>query len=118
MVDDWRDKVHRAIERVTEQYDSIGKMTGIPVLGIIISPEMEENAINEWKIQSNTIEGYRFEEINVLKVTIDEVSNLGVDHVVNMIENPMPGASPESELGNIWIKEIINKDKQGIINTI
>jgi len=108
-MDDWRDKVHRAIERVTEQYDNIGRMTGIPVLGIIVSPEMEENAVNEWRIQSNTISGYRFEEIDVLELTTDEVEGLGVDHIVNMIENPMPGANPESELGNIWINAILDK---------
>ena len=108
-MDDWRDKVHRAIERVTEQYDNIGRMTGIPVLGVIVSPDVEENVINEWRIQSNTISGYRFEEIDVLKLTTDEVESLGVDHVVEMIENPMPGANPESELGNIWVKAILDK---------
>ena len=106
MIEDWRGKVHRAIERVTEQYDNIGKMTGLPVLGIIISPDMEENAVREWRIQSSTLNGFHFEEIDVLELTTDEVERFGVDNIVNMIEKPMPGAKPESELGYIWVKTI------------
>ncbi len=109
MIEEWRDKVHRAIERVTDQYLNIGRMTGIPVLGIIISPDMEENAVQEWIIQSNTLNDFHFEGIDVLELTTDEVERFGVDNIVNMIEKPMPGAKPESDLGNIWVKAIADK---------
>jgi len=109
LIEDWRRKVHTAIERVTKQYVNIGKMTGLPVLGIIVSPDMEENAVREWRIQSNILNGFHFEEIDVLELTTDEVERFGVDNIVNMIEKPMPGAKPESELGNIWLKAITNK---------
>ena len=109
LIEDWRRKVHTAIERVTKQYVNIGKMTGLPVLGIIVSPDMEENAVREWRIQSNILNGFHFEEIDVLELTTDEVERFGVDNIVNMIEKPMLGAKPESELGNIWVKAVTNK---------
>ncbi len=109
MIEDWRDKVHRAIERVTDQYLKIGRMTGIPVLGIIISPDMEENAVQEWKIQSNTLNEFHFEEIDVLELTTAEVERFGVDNIVTMIEKPMPGAKPESDLGKIWVKAVADR---------
>ena len=109
MIEDWRNKVHRAIERVADQYDKIGRMTGIPVLGVIISPDTEENAIREWKIQSSTLNGFHFKEIDVLELTTNEVERFGVDNIVNMIEKPMPGADPESDLGNIWVKAVTDK---------
>jgi hypothetical protein len=109
MVEDWKLKVHRGIERVTSRYDNVGRKTGIPVLGIVISPDLEDAALKEWKVQARTFSDFEFIEINVLELTTKEVEKLGVDNIVYSLENPLPGSDPESELGDMWVKSIVDK---------
>ena len=44
--------------------------------------------------------------IDVLEVTHNVVVNVGVDTIVENIEDPMPGSTPEQDLGHMWITAV------------
>ena len=110
---DWHQTLRRAIERITKSYDLIGRKTGVPFLGIVIPPDSEKEILKEWRTLTDTISSeYDFREIDVTALAVDEVEKFGVENVVALLEEPMPGSNPESELGQLWVTAIVKAVKE------
>ncbi len=104
---DWQWKLNEAIDRLKYHYEHIGRKTGYPFLGIVYSPDMERTVLKEWSILRKSLEDeFDFRTIDVMEVTHNVVESVGVDTIVQNIEEPMPGSNPEHELGHMWITAI------------
>ncbi len=104
---DWQWKIREAIERLKTRYDYIGRKTGAPFLAIVYPPDAETAVFKEWNTQVATL-GNEFEvhAIDVLEITMSVLDELGGENVVQAMADPMPGANPESELGNMWLNAV------------
>ena len=49
--------------------------------------------------------------IDALEVTSSVIDELGAENIVEVLTNPMPGASPESELGSMWVSALAARVK-------
>jgi hypothetical protein len=104
---DWAWKLREAIERIKNQYEHIGRSTGAPFLAIIYPPDLEKAVLKEWRTLSQSMgKEFDFRTIDALEVTMSVLEELGSELVIDSIQNPMPGAKPESELGGLWIDAI------------
>ena len=104
---DWAWKLREAIERIKNQYEHIGRSTGAPFLAIIYPPDLEKAVLKEWRTLSQSMgKEFDFKTIDALEVTMSVLEDLGSELVIDSIQNPMPGAKPESELGCLWIDAI------------
>lgn len=104
---DWQWKLNEAIDRLKYHYEHIGRKTGYPFLGIVYPLEMERAVLKEWSILSKSLEDeFDFRTIDVLEITHNVVENVGVDTIVENIEDPMPGSNPEKDLGHMWVTAV------------
>jgi len=110
---DWAGKLRLAIERITTRYEYIGRKTGAPFLAIVYPPNSEREVLREWNTLTNSLSfEYDFREIDVMAITMGEVEKHGVDNIVALLENPMPGSDAKSELGQIWVKAVADAVKE------
>ena len=101
---DWGWKLREAVEAIRNRYDHIGRKTGAPFLGIVYPPEAEAVVLREWHTMAATLSPeFDVRTIDVLAITQEVVEQLGGENIVNAMAHPMPGSSPESELGVMWI---------------
>lgn len=109
---DWEWKIREAVERVKTRYDHIGRKTGAPFLALVYPMEVERDFLKECRTQLNTL-GNEFviKYINVLKITMSVVEELGSENIIHAIANPMPGSNPESELGSMWVNNVVSAIK-------
>ena len=112
---DWSWKLREALERVKTRYDHIGRKTGqfFPSPRVVYPPEAETAVLKEWKTLVGTLgDGFDVRTIDVLEVTSSVVDDLGAENVVEVLTNPMPGASPEAELGSMWTTALAARVKE------
>ena len=110
---DWGWKLREAVERLKTQYDHIGRKTGAPFLGIVYPPEAEVAALKEWHTIAESMRPeFDIRTVDVLAVTRSVIEELGVHSVVEAMANPMPGANPQAELGNMWVAALAKKVKE------
>ena len=71
--------------------------------------------MKEWDALSGMLRS-DFELINldILEITMKVVQQLGVENIVETLENPMPGSNPETELASMWLSEIVNEVKNNL----
>ncbi|MGC1719994.1 MAG: hypothetical protein WA746_13480 [Isosphaeraceae bacterium] len=110
---DWSWKLREAVDRIRTRYDHIGRKTGAPFLAVVYPPEAEVVVLKEWRTLVGTL-GAEFDvrTIDVLDVTSSVIDELGVDNIVEVLANPMPGASPEVELGSMWASALAERVKK------
>jgi len=110
---DWAGNLRLAIERITTRYEYIGRKTGAPFLAIVYPPNSEREVMREWNTLTNSLSSeYDFREIDVMAITMREVEKHGVDNIVALLENPMPGSDAKSELGQIWVRAVADAVKE------
>ncbi len=115
---DWQWKLNEAIDRLKYHYEHIGRKSGYPFLGIVYPPEMESAVLKEWGILSKSLEDeFDFCTIDILEVTHSVVESVGVDIIVENIEEPMPGSNPEQELGHMWVNKAAGEVTDCLIET-
>jgi hypothetical protein len=106
----WKDIVRDAFNDVTSRYDQIGRKTGGRTLSLVISPKAETLAVREWQSYIPSVQDrFAFQEINILDITVEETEKIGLDEVVNLLENPMIGEDPKKALGLRWENAAIKK---------
>lgn len=111
--EDWLTKLRQAIERIRTRYDHIGRKTGAPFLAIVYPPESEREVLREWSTLTDSLcSEYDFREIDVMDLTMMEAEKLGVQNIVSLLNDPMPGSPAESELGQIWVTSVANAVKE------
>ena len=112
---DWRWKIGEAIERIRSRYVHIGRKTGAPFLAIIYPPEAELAFMNEWHTLTDSLRpDFEVRTVNVLDVTQDLTSDIGVTEIVDSLIDPMPGSDPEAELGNMWVTSVANAVRESL----
>jgi hypothetical protein len=105
---DWRWKIGEAIERLRTRYEHIGRKTGAPFLALVVPPEFEAVAIREWHTQAGTLRPeIEVAHVDLLDVTRQRLSELGVANVIEALRDPMPGSEPQNELGAVWIEDAV-----------
>lgn len=110
-VSDWSCKISEAIGRLQRDYDSIGRNTGAPFLSIIYPSDAEIQFYKEWNAQVGILNNYIIRKIDVLDLTMKVVEELGVENIVDMITEPMPGSTPENDLANEWVSSVVKAVK-------
>jgi hypothetical protein len=105
--DDWAWKLREAAERVRSRYEHIGRKTGAPFLAVVYPPDTELAVMKEWHMLLATL-GSSFEvrTVDVLQTTMAVLDEFGAENVVQSMADPMPGSSPEAELGNMWVAAV------------
>jgi hypothetical protein len=112
---DWSWKLREAVDRIKNSYEHIGRSTGAPFLAIVYPPECETAVIKEWHALSGMF-GTEFNliQIDILDITMKVLQELGVENIVETIQNPMPGSNPETELASMWLSAIVNEVKNNL----
>ncbi len=113
MSSDWSWTIREAVERLKSRYEYIGRKTGAPFLALIYPPEVEAAFLKECKTQFGALgPEYDVRYVDVLECTMAVVDELGGDNIVGAIAEPMPGSSPETELGIMWINSLVHTVKE------
>jgi hypothetical protein len=106
----WQGKLAEAVKRIQERYAYVGSKTGASLLAVVYPPEAEPVVYREWDAQVARLgSDYDVQALDVLAITGRAVAELGSEHVVASITDPMPGSNPEAELGRMWITAITNE---------
>jgi hypothetical protein len=104
---DWRWKISEAIERIRTRYEFIGRKTGAPFLALVYPPEAEGVVLKEWHTQCAALQPeIDVWTINVLEVTQEITTGIGVENIVSSLTDPMPGSNPQTELGQLWVTAV------------
>jgi hypothetical protein len=107
MMADWNKTLCEAIGRIQTRYDYIGRMTGTPFLAVMYPPDIEEDVFKEWDTLVNSLKNdFSVKDLDLLEITQEVLHEIGVDTVLDSINNPEPGCNPEQDLGNLWLTEI------------
>lgn len=109
MTFDWRRKIVEAVERLRTRYRFIGHKTGAPFLALVYPPEAEVTVLKEWHTQAAALRPeIEVRSIDVLDVTQRVLAEIGAEAIVGALASPMPGSNPQSELGRLWVKGIVD----------
>lgn len=106
---DWRWKIGEVTERLRSRYHHIGRKTGAPFLAVVYPWEAQAAVLAEWRTQINALHPeFDVRPIDALAVTQSVVSDIGAENIVDSLDDPMPGSDPIAELGQLWIKSIVD----------
>ena len=84
-----------------------------PFLAVIYPPEAEAAVLKEWKtLQALSEPGSTSAPWTFWRSRSAVIENLGVENVVNVLTDPMPGASPEAELISMWSSALAARVKE------
>lgn len=109
---DWSWKLREATERIKTRHQHIGRKTGAPFLAVVYPPEAEKAVLKEWNTLASTLESeFEFRTVDTLAVTMSVLNDLGCENIVSAMADPMPGSNPESELGVLWTKAVVDQVK-------
>ena len=115
MVHDWRWKLDEAVKRIQERYAYVGSKTGAAFLAIIYPLEAETAVFHEWSAQTARLgPAYDLKTIDVVAITNQVVTELGSEHIIASIDNPMPGSNPEADLGRMWVTSLAQHIHTGL----
>jgi hypothetical protein len=103
MTTSWTWKLAEAAERIRHRYQHIGRKTGAPFLAIVYPMEDEVAVMREWRAHCAALApDYRIHEVDCLAETHATISEIGVESVVDAINQPMPGSEPLDDLADAW----------------
>lgn len=107
---DWLWKLREAAERLKNSYAHIGRSTGAPFLAIVYPPEAQPALLKEWQALQGMLQKageIEFIAIDCLQVTTAVLEEMGIENVLQALQDPMPGSDPQAELGHVWIEAVI-----------
>jgi len=112
---DWSWKLREAVDRIKNSYEHIGRSTGAPFLAIVYPPEYEAVVFKEWQALTGMLSAdFNLIQLNILDITMKVLQELGVENIVETIQNPMPGSNPETELATMWLTAIVDEVKNNL----
>lgn len=95
----WRAKIGEAVERVRSRYHHIGRKTAAPFLCVVYPPDQEIAVHNEWHAQSAALSpDFALHRIDALESTSRILEDIGVENIVDALERPGPGETPQEDL--------------------
>jgi len=100
---DWKWKIGEAVSRIQTRYEFIGRKTGVPFLAIVYPHAAESAVLREWHTQINALRPeIDVRTIDVLAITQNVLTELGVDNIVDSLNNKEWGQSAKEDLTNLW----------------
>lgn len=107
---DWQWKLEEALKRIQERYAYVGSKTGASILAVVYPPEAETAVYREWDAQLARLGAdYDVQTVDVLALTVQAVADLGSEHIVASMADPMPGSNPQADLGRMWVTAITSE---------
>jgi len=109
---DWQWKLREGIDRIKNSYEHIGRNTGAPFLAIVYPPELELAVFKEWNALTSSFGAeFHLVDLNLLDITMKVIQELGIETIIDAVQNPMPGSNPETELATMWLAAIVDEVK-------
>jgi hypothetical protein len=104
---EWRWKIDEALDRIRTRLANIGRTTGAPLLALAYPPEAERAVLAEWRARAETLRPeLDVIPVDVLDITQAVVGEIGVENVVDSLDEPMPGSDPRGELARLWLTAV------------
>lgn len=103
----WRAKLGEVVERVRSRYHHIGRKTAAPFLCVVYPPEQEVAVHQEWHAQSESLgPDFALHRVDVLEVTSQIIADIGADNIVDALEHPGPGFTPQEDLAEKFVSTL------------
>ena len=110
MQDNWKWKIGEAITRIQTRYDFIGRKTGVPFLAVVYPVTAEVAVLREWHTQTRALQpDVEVKTIDVLAVTQSVLSDIGVDNVVDSLNDSEWRVSAAEDLARLWVSAIADE---------
>jgi hypothetical protein len=110
---DWTWKLREAVERLKTSYAHIGRSSGAPFLAIVYPLEAEAALQREWQaLQGMLTPDIEIVTVDILKISMAALDDLGAENIVEAMQEPMPGSNPQAELGNLWIQAVVEEVRE------
>ncbi len=110
MRDNWRWKIGEAITRIQTRYDFIGRKTGVPFLAIVYPTSEEVAVLREWHTQVRALQpDIEVKTIDVLTITQSVLSDIGIENVVDSLNDSEWGVSAVEDLARLWVNSIADE---------
>jgi len=110
MQDDWKWKIGEAITRIQTRYDFIGRTTGVPFLAIVYPVSAEVAFLREWRTQTRALQpDVEVKTIDVLAITQSVLSDIGIENVVDSLNDSEWAGSATEDLARLWVSAIADE---------
>ncbi|MDM8532159.1 hypothetical protein QUF63_13385 [Anaerolineales bacterium HSG25] len=117
-MNNWLWKLREAVERLKSRYDYIGRKTGAPFLAVVYPLEAEVAVLKEWHTLIDTLPAdYTIKQFDLLATITSMMEEFGVEDIVEMLADPMPGSDPNVELGTMWVTGLVQAIGEQLIST-
>jgi hypothetical protein len=104
---EWHTHLCEAVGWIQTRYHHIGRKTGAPFLAVVYPPDIEPEVFREWDAQIKSLNSeFLVRELDLLEITRVATNDIGLDTVLETLEDPAPGCNPEQELANLWLTKI------------
>jgi hypothetical protein len=104
---EWHQHLCEAVGWIQTRYQHIGRKTGAPFLAVVYPPEIEEEVFREWDAQIKCLNSeFQVKDLDLLEITRAATDDIGLDTVLETLNDPAPGSNPELELANLWLTKI------------
>ena len=104
---EWHKHLCEAVGWIQTRYHHIGRKTGAPFLAVVYPPDIEQEVFREWDAQIKSLNSeFMVRELDLLEITRAATNDIGLETVLETLEDPAPGCNPEQELANLWLTKI------------
>ncbi len=104
---EWHKHLCEAVGWLQTRYQYIGRKTGAPFLAVMYPPEIEQDVFREWDTQIKCLNNEFFvKDLDLLEITRKATNEIGLETVLETLEDPAPGSDPKQELANVWLTKI------------
>ena len=105
--DDWKWKIGESVSRIQTRYEFIGRKSGVPFLAIVYPHTAEKAVFREWHTQTNALRPeIDVRTIDVLAITQNVLTEIGVENIVDSLNDQEWGQSAREDLTRLWISAI------------
>lgn len=82
-------------------------------MAMVYPPEKEALVLKEFETLMDVhADEFDVRYIDVLEITMGVVEDIGCEHIVDTLKDPMPGSDPELELGKMWVDAVVKAVKE------
>lgn len=105
--EDWKSKIGESVYRIRTRYEFIGRKSGVPFLAIVYPLSAEKAVFREWYTQTNALRPeIDVRTVDVLAITQNVLADIGVENIVDSLNDPEWGQSAREDLTRLWISAI------------
>lgn len=105
--DDWKWKIGESVSRIRTRYEFIGRKSGVPFLSIVYPLSAEKAVFREWHTQTNALKPeIDVRTVDILTITQNVLSEVGVENIVDSLNDPDWEQDAREDLTRLWISAI------------